>query len=307
MTTRWTYAFVDRPVPRFAQACDFWTGATGTRLSDPRGERREFVTLVPPGGADACVKVQAVASGPGGAHLDFCVDDVRKFAKGAEALGAHVVADQGTLVVLRSPAGQLFCADPWRGQSTRPPVVRGTRLDQVCLDIPPSLHDAEVAFWAALLPDWESLSGSLPEFHVLKPPAGLGPHPPPAPRRGTPRLRPSGPRLRGHRGDAGRTRAPGRRVRRRRQPLDGDEGSGRRYLLPDRPGPGDGRTAWPAWPEMNAPPGRRVQPAVPPLRHVRCTGLGRSSRAGTGRHRTPLALSRTTRPKAWSPKWKAKA
>lgn len=52
-------------------------------------------------------------------------------------------------------------------------MVRGTRLDQVCLDIPPSLHDAEVAFWAALLPDWESLSGSLPEFHVLKPPAGL--------------------------------------------------------------------------------------------------------------------------------------
>ncbi|MFF1302514.1 VOC family protein [Streptomyces sp. NPDC058307] len=173
MTTRWTYAFVDRPVARFAQACDFWTVATGTRLSEPRGERREFVTLLPPGGADACVKAQAVASGPGGAHLDFCVDDVRKFAKAAQALGAHVVADQGTLVVLRSPAGQLFCAEPWRGQSTRPPVVRGSRLDQVCLDIPPSLHDAEVAFWAALLPDWESLSGSLPEFHVLKPPAGL--------------------------------------------------------------------------------------------------------------------------------------
>ncbi|MGC0337973.1 VOC family protein [Streptomyces sp. SLBN-8D4] len=173
MTTRWTYAFVDRPVARFAQACDFWAGATGTRLSEPRGERREFVTLMPSGGADACVKAQAVASGPGGAHLDFCVDDVRKFAKAAQALGAHVVADQGTLVVLRSPAGQLFCADPWRGQSTRPPVVRGSRLDQVCLDLPPSLHEAEVAFWAALLPEWESLPGALPEFHVLKPPAGL--------------------------------------------------------------------------------------------------------------------------------------
>jgi hypothetical protein len=173
MTTRWTYAFVDRPVARFAQACDFWTSATGTRLSEFRGERREFVTLLPLDGTDACVKVQAVASGPGGAHLDFCVDDVRKFTKAAETLGAHVVADQGTLVVLRSPAGQLFCADPWRGQSARPPVVRGSRLDQVCLDVPPSLHEAEVAFWAALLPDWESLPGSLPEFHVLKPPAGL--------------------------------------------------------------------------------------------------------------------------------------
>ncbi|MEU9169885.1 VOC family protein [Streptomyces sp. NPDC048420] len=173
MTTRWTYAFVDRPVARFAQACDFWAGVTGTRLSEFRGERREFVTLLPLDGADASVKVQAVASGPGGAHLDFCVDDVRKFAKAAQALGGHVVADQGTLVVLRSPAGLLFCGDPWRGQSSRPPVVRGSRLDQVCLDVPPSLHDAEVAFWSALLPDWESRPGSLPEFHVLVPPPGL--------------------------------------------------------------------------------------------------------------------------------------
>ncbi|MGC0349778.1 putative enzyme related to lactoylglutathione lyase [Streptomyces sp. SAI-218] len=244
MSTRWTYAFVDRPVARFAQACDFWTSVTGTRLSEFRGERREFVTLVPGDGADACLKAQAVASGPGGAHLDFCVDDVRRFAKAAEGLGAHVVADQGTLVVLRSPAGQLFCADPWRGQSTRPPVVRGSRLDQVCLDVPPSLYEAEVAFWAALLHEWESLPGSLPEFHVLnaagRPP---GPHPPPAPRRGTSRLRPSGPGLRGHRGDTGRTRAAGRRVRRRRQELDGDEGPGGRPVLPDGTGPGDGRTA----------------------------------------------------------------
>jgi len=173
MSTRWTYAFVDRPVARFAQACDFWTVVTGTRLSEYRGERREFVTLLPADGTDACVKVQAVASGPGGAHLDFPVDDVREFARSAEALGARVVADQGTLVVLRSPAGQLFCTEPWRGQSSRPPVVHGSRLDQVCLDVPPSLYDAEVAFWSALLPDWESLSGSLPEFHVLKPPPAL--------------------------------------------------------------------------------------------------------------------------------------
>ncbi|MEU6349523.1 VOC family protein [Streptomyces sp. NPDC047072] len=173
MSIRWTYAFVDRPAARFEVACAFWTAVTGTHLSELRGERREFVTLLPEGGADACVKVQAVASGPGGAHLDFPVDDVRKFARAATELGARVVADQGTLIVLRSPAGQLFCADPWRGQSERPPVVRGSRLDQVCLDVPPSLYDAEVAFWTRLLPDWDSLPGSLPEFHVLKPPPGL--------------------------------------------------------------------------------------------------------------------------------------
>jgi hypothetical protein len=172
MRIRWTYAFIDRPRERFGAACDFWTAVTDTRLSAPRGAYDEFATLLPDG-ADACVKVQAVRSGDGGAHLDFCVDDVREFAASALRLGASVVADLGTLVVLRSPAGQLFCADPWRGQSTRPGVVRGSRVDQVCVDVPPSSYDAEVAFWSALLADWESLPGSLPEFHVVKPPPGL--------------------------------------------------------------------------------------------------------------------------------------
>ncbi|MFE1246756.1 VOC family protein [Streptomyces sp. NPDC058735] len=172
MTIRWTYAFIDRPRPAFGAACDFWTAVTATRLSELRGDRSEFATLLPDG-ADACVKVQAVASGTGGAHLDFCVDDVREFAASAVRLGARVVADHGSLVVLRSPGGQLLCADPWRGQSARPGVVRGSRLDQVCLDVPPSVHSAEVAFWSGLLTGWDSVPGSLPEFHVVKPPPGL--------------------------------------------------------------------------------------------------------------------------------------
>lgn len=54
---RWAYAFVDRPMARFGQACDFWTAVTSSRLSEPRGEHGEFVTLLPEG-ADACVKAQ---------------------------------------------------------------------------------------------------------------------------------------------------------------------------------------------------------------------------------------------------------
>ncbi|NNN36732.1 VOC family protein [Streptomyces sp. S3(2020)] len=173
MSIRWTYAFIDRPAGRFDRAGEFWTAVTQTRLSEPRGEHKEFATLLPSGEADACVKIQGVASGPGGAHLDFAVDDVREFAGSAAGLGAQVVDDQGTLVVLRSPAGQLFCAVPWHGESVRPPVVHGSRLDQVCLDLAPSLYDAEVTFWSALLPDWESRPGSLPEFHALVPPPGL--------------------------------------------------------------------------------------------------------------------------------------
>ncbi|MEV0635051.1 VOC family protein [Streptomyces sp. NPDC050619] len=168
----WTYAFIDRPVEVFAQACEFWTAVTDTRLSGLRGERQEFVTLLADG-ADACVKVQGVVEGDGGAHLDFAVADVPEFVASALRLGARTVADHGSLVVLRSPAGQLFCAVPWHGESVRPPVAHGSRLDQVCLDIAPSSYDAEVAFWSGLLPDWVSLPGSLPEFHVVKPPTGL--------------------------------------------------------------------------------------------------------------------------------------
>ncbi|UXX95362.1 VOC family protein [Streptomyces sp. AD2-2] len=171
-TVRWTYAFIDRPLGRLGPAHDFWTAATDTELSELRGDKGEFGTLLS-SGADACVKVQGVEDGPGGAHLDFSVEDVPAFVESALRLGADSVAEHDGWAVLRSPAGQLFCAVPWHGESVRPPVVAGTRLDQVSLDIGPGSYDAELAFWSALLPDWASLAGALPEFHVLKPPPGL--------------------------------------------------------------------------------------------------------------------------------------
>ncbi|MDF3146888.1 MULTISPECIES: VOC family protein [unclassified Streptomyces] len=173
MSIRWTYAFVDRPAASFARAHAFWTAVTDTRLSEFRGAQGEFVTLLPGGGADACVKAQGVDSGAGGAHLDFAVDDVPEFVKSALQQGAGIAVEHEGWAVLRSPAGQLFCAVPWHGESVRPPVVHGSRLDQVCVDVPPSLHEAEVAFWSGLLADWASAPGSRTEFHVLRPPAGL--------------------------------------------------------------------------------------------------------------------------------------
>ncbi|MCQ9132536.1 VOC family protein [Streptomyces hilarionis] len=169
---RWTYAFVDRPAALFERACAFWTAVTDTRPSGLRGERQEFVTLLPEG-ADACVKVQGVSGGDGGAHLDFAVEDVPGFVEEARGLGAEPAAVHDGWAVLRSPAGHAFCAVPWQGEAVRPPVVAGSRLDQVCLDLPPSAFDAEVAFWTALLPDWPARPGSRPEFHVVEPPAGL--------------------------------------------------------------------------------------------------------------------------------------
>ncbi|MFI9614615.1 VOC family protein [Streptomyces sp. NPDC052023] len=170
MTIRWTYAFIDRPAGVLPVAGKFWTAVTGTGLSARRGE---FVTLLPADGTDACVKVQGVDEGPGGAHLDFAVGDVGEFTASAVRAGAEVAAGHEGWAVLRSPAGQLFCAVPWHGESVRPPVVRGTRLDQVCVDVPPSSYDAEVTFWSTLLDGWESEPGTRPEFHVFRPPAGL--------------------------------------------------------------------------------------------------------------------------------------
>ncbi|WP_460069379.1 VOC family protein [Streptomyces sp. YKOK-I1] len=170
---RWTYAFVDRPAERFRTACAFWTAVTDTTLSALRGGREEFGTLLPGGGADACVKIQAVADGDGGAHLDFAVEDVPGFTRAAADLGARTVAAHDGWTVLSSPAGQLFCAVPWQGEAVRPPVVGGSRLDQVSVDVPPSAYDAEVAFWSGLLPGWSARPGSLPEFHVVAPPPGL--------------------------------------------------------------------------------------------------------------------------------------
>ncbi|MGW2045538.1 VOC family protein [Streptomyces sp. NPDC001858] len=169
---RWTYAFVDRPAALFERACAFWTAVTDTSLSDLRGDDGEFVTLLTEG-ADACVKVQGVADGDGGAHLDFAVADVPAFVEAARRLGAATAAVQEEWAVLRSPAGPAFCVVPWQGESVRPPVVAGSRLDQVCLDVPPSAYDAEVAFWSGLLPDWSARPGSRPEFHVIEPPSGL--------------------------------------------------------------------------------------------------------------------------------------
>jgi hypothetical protein len=167
---RWTYAFIDRPLGRFAESCEFWTTVTGTALSARRGVDGEFVTLVPREG-DACLKLQGVHD-TGGAHLDLSVVDTGDTVRRATELGAAVVAPHDAWAVMRSPAGQLFCVVPWHGEAARPPVFADSRLDQVCVDIPPSAYDAEVAFWRALT-GWAYHRGSRPEFGVLQPPDPL--------------------------------------------------------------------------------------------------------------------------------------
>lgn len=149
----WLTAFLDHPLADAARAERFWAAATGTTPSSDRGEQAEFASLLPADG-DAHLRVQRLAAGEPGVHLDLHVRDPRALADRAVALGAVEVADHG-YVVLRSPGGLAHCA-VGGGESRRPaPLVaddgHASLLDQVCLDVPPRLLDAELAYWTALL------------------------------------------------------------------------------------------------------------------------------------------------------------
>ncbi|MEW1550748.1 VOC family protein [Streptomyces tsukubensis] len=173
---RWVCVFVDRPRERMDVAAEFWTAVTGTQLSPRRGEYGEYATFLPdPEAADPYLKLQGLHSwdnGLRGSHIDFSVDDVSAFAARAVAVGADIVAEFDGCVVFASPAGQAFCAVPWQGESRRPDPFDGTRLDQMCVDIPPESYEVETEFWSALT-GWPLLYAPRSEYRAVQGPAGL--------------------------------------------------------------------------------------------------------------------------------------
>ena len=163
MVIRWVTGFLDSPS---RESEDFWVAVTGsTGLSARRGPDGAFATLLPAGG-DPYLRVQVVGDGPPRGHLDLHSADVPALAARAEALGAVRVFADGELVVCRSPAGVPFCVVPWHGESVRPAPVGLSLLDQVCVDIPVGVFDAEADFWATLT-GWERRWAGLPEFDFL--------------------------------------------------------------------------------------------------------------------------------------------
>lgn len=83
----WISAFLDH-APGDAEAAEpFWLAVTASTLSPRRGDAAEFVTLVPPDGDDH-LRMQRLAAGPRGLHLDLHVDDVRASADRLLAHGA---------------------------------------------------------------------------------------------------------------------------------------------------------------------------------------------------------------------------
>ncbi|MFC7494490.1 MULTISPECIES: VOC family protein [unclassified Nocardioides] len=174
MTTTpfWVSAFLDLAPGDFDRGVEFWRDVTGYAISDPRGERDHFVTLVPPDGDDY-LRVQHLAEGPARLHLDLHVEHPAIAAEAAIELGGHVLMrhEQG-YVVVRSPGGFVFCfvSHPARVRP-RPASWPGGRsqVDQVCLDIPPSAYDGEVEFWQKLT-GWEHDPDVDREFARLEPP-----------------------------------------------------------------------------------------------------------------------------------------
>jgi hypothetical protein len=98
---RWIWAFIDRPLNRFEQACAFWTTVTDSQPSTRRGSEREFATLLPASGEPA-LKLQGVHD-QAGAHLDLEFADVPAAIDVAGRLGATLVA------VMKDPTGGTYC------------------------------------------------------------------------------------------------------------------------------------------------------------------------------------------------------
>lgn len=164
---RWLTAFIDFPTSEFDAGTRFWLAATGYELSAPRGEQAEFATLVPPEGDDY-LRVQRLGDGPTRLHLDVHVDDPWAAAEQAEAAGATLVdSSQHSYLVLRSPAGIVFCLVTARLTSvpaaTGWPEGHDSRVDEVVFDIPEPDLEAELGFWKSLAGgSWRAVDGDYP-------------------------------------------------------------------------------------------------------------------------------------------------
>jgi len=181
VSLRWLTAFLDFPAGTFERGVDFWREATGCGLSSFRGADGEFATLLPLSG-DAYLRVQRVRQGPGGCHLDLHVDSAATslddMAARAAGLGARVRrrADGG-LIIADSPGGFTFCLVRWHGESVVPgPLIAAdgaaSRVDTLCLDVPPELFDQECSFWSALT-GWRTGPAPVPGYTYLSEPPGI--------------------------------------------------------------------------------------------------------------------------------------
>jgi hypothetical protein len=161
----WLHAVIDVPLDQLRLRAAFWGLADGWPVGAPWQDHPELCSFEPPVGSPY-LHVQRI-DGPARVHLDLETDDPAATTGRAVELGAELVRRGDRWETLRSPGGLPFCMLQDREHQPPEPVTwpdgHRSRMVQVCVDSPPGLHDAEVAFWRGLLGDrW---AGSrAPEF-----------------------------------------------------------------------------------------------------------------------------------------------
>ncbi|MEM9561515.1 MAG: VOC family protein [Actinomycetota bacterium] len=165
---RWLTAFIDVPTDRFETTVDFWSTVTDTTRSATRGDRDQFVSLVPATGTDH-LRVQALDGEPR-IHLDLHVDSIPDAVDRAVGLGAELLAQPGH-AILRSPGGFVFCFVDHGGRGERGPRLTDPvehRADVVCIDVPAPDYETEYRFWSELTGQGLSpIHDDFPEFAGL--------------------------------------------------------------------------------------------------------------------------------------------
>ncbi|MEO1056070.1 MAG: VOC family protein [Actinomycetota bacterium] len=172
MEVRWLTAFIDRRPDSIESAAEFWSTVTDSTISPWRGPDREFATFQPAHG-DPHLRLQRLAEGDNGVHLDLHVDDVRAASTHAIACGAQRVPNPSGVATLRSPGGLTFCIVTHRGESV---FSAGRRIgdvdfvaDQLCIDVPAARWPVERRFWEQLTGWTLARSAAYPELGWLAP------------------------------------------------------------------------------------------------------------------------------------------
>lgn len=149
----WVHAVIDVPADQHAAAADFWGRVLGWPAGEPWRGHPELRSFEPPAGTPY-LHLQLI-DGPSRIHLDLESEAPADTVDRAVELGAELVAERETWRTLRSPGGLPFCVIR-SGEHEPPQPVRfsdghHSRLVQVCIDSPRSVHDGEVEFWRSLL------------------------------------------------------------------------------------------------------------------------------------------------------------
>lgn len=173
---RWLTAVIDLAPQEYDRGLAIWSRLTGYRVSRGSGRSGELVTLLPAEG-EPFLKVQRLDAGPSRTHLHLHVEDLADSISFARAVGAEVTAEREDSATLRSPGGLTYChVSDGAGRRPRPTTWAGGHssfVDQVCLDVPPRLLDAEMDFWHTITGWSRRDPGPGSEFARLTPPPDL--------------------------------------------------------------------------------------------------------------------------------------